>query len=326
MITFFKSLLLGIFLLSSALGALADDPSRRPITIVVPYPPGGFVDNVARALGRPLSAALQQPVLVVNRPGANGDIGHAAVAHAVPDGHTLLLAAPSLAAQPAIDALLGRRPTYGLGSLVPLAQITSDPAVFLVHPSLNVKTMREYVALAKSRPSGISIASSGSYGATHLPMAMVEMRAGIKLLHVPTPGGAQAITMTLGAHTTGVAAAPSVARAHIEAGRLIALGQSGAQRLASLPEVPTFRESGIDVEFYLWTSLFAPANTPPRELARIQDALRKSVQDESFKASLASSQSNLAYVDGEALRALWRGEVAKLQATVRHIGKVEDAR
>lgn len=304
----------------------AADADAKAVTIVVPYPPGGFVDNVARALSGPLSSALRKPVVIANRPGANGDIGHAAVANAPGDGHTLLLAAPSLAAQPAIDALSGKRPAYALESLVPVAQITSDPAVFLVHPSLQVKSLRDYVALAKSRPAGMSIASSGTYGATHLPMAMVEMRTGIKLLHVPTAGGAQAITMTLGGHTTGAAAAPSVARPHIESGRLVALGQSGASRLPSLPDVPTFRENGIDVEFYLWTSLFAPAGTPPAEIARLQDALRKSVQDESFKAGLAASQSNLAYVDGEAFRALWRAEVARLQATVRHIGKVEDVK
>jgi tripartite-type tricarboxylate transporter receptor subunit TctC len=300
--------------------------AEGPLTLVVPYPPGGFVDNVARALAPALSGALQQPVVIQNRGGANGDIGHAAVANAAPDGRTLLIAAPSLAAQPAIDALTGRRPSFALDSLAPLAQITADPAVFLVHPSLKVGSLRDFLALARSRPQALGVSSSGAYGATHLPVAMLEMHTGARLLHVPAAGGAQALAMALGGHTVAVAAAPSVARPHIASGRLLPLAQSGEQRSPMLPEVPTLREGGVDMAFTLWTAVFVRTGTPAAQQARLLEGLRKAAQDPAFRSSLAAQQSELAWLEGEAFRTHWRAEVARLQATVRHIGRVDEAK
>jgi tripartite-type tricarboxylate transporter receptor subunit TctC len=298
-------------------------PSRA-ITIVNPNAPGGFVDNVGRGLALAMQKFLKQPVLIVNRPGANGSIGTVAVANAAPDGYTLLLSSPSFPTQPAIDELFERPAAYQVAKFVPVAQITSDPAIFMVHPGVGVKTIQEFIARARAQPDGLVVASSGTYGATHLPVAMLEIATGIRLRHVPTSGGAPAMTMALGGHANAVASAPSVAFAQVQANRLVALAQSGARRLPSFADVPTFREAGIDLEFALWTSLFAPAATPPAALRTIAQAVRQAVQDEQFRGSMNKGNSAVAYMDGDEYAAAFRADMKKLQDTVRHIGKVAD--
>jgi tripartite-type tricarboxylate transporter receptor subunit TctC len=303
----------------------ADDPFPvRPVTIVNPNAPGGFVDIVARGLAASMQRQLRQPVLVVNRPGANAAIGTIAVTSAAPDGYTLLLQSPALAAVPAIDEVFQRPPTYQLSQLVPIAQITADPAMLLVNPSLPVRTVKEFVALARARPADFLVSSSGTYGTTHLPIAILEQAAGIKLRHVPYTGGAPAIAAVVGGHATAVASAPSVAMPQVKSGRVRAIAQWGTARLKAFPDVPTFRESGIDIEFTLWTAVFAPAKTPPSTLKIVQDAVRAAAQDEDFRANMARSLSTVAYVDGAEYAAAWQREVKRIQSSVRFIGRTEE--
>ena len=303
----------------------SDDPFPvRPVTIVNPNAPGGFVDIVARGLAASMQRQLRQPVLVVNRPGANAAIGTLAVTSAAPDGYTLLLQSPALAAVPAIDEVFQRPPTYQLSQLVPIAQITADPAMLLVNPSLPVRTVKEFVALARARPADFLVSSSGTYGTTHLPIAILEQAAGIKLRHVPYTGGAPAIAAVVGGHATAVASAPSVAMPQVKSGRVRAIAQWGTARLKAFPDVPTFRESGIDIEFTLWTALFAPAKTPPTTLKIVQDAVRAAAQDEDFRANMARSLSTVAYVDGAEYAAAWQREVKRIQSSVRFIGRTEE--
>jgi tripartite-type tricarboxylate transporter receptor subunit TctC len=303
----------------------AQDPFPvRPLTIVNPNAPGGFVDIAARGLAASMQRQLRQPVLVVNRPGANSAIGSAAVANAAPDGHTLLLQSPAFAAIPAIDELFQRTPSYQLSQFVPIAQITADPAMLLVHPSLPVRTVKEFVALARARPEDFLVSSSGTYGTTHLPIAILEQAAGIKLRHVPYTGGAPAIAAVVGGHATSVASAPSVAMPQVKAGRVRAVAQWGTARLAAFPDVPTFRESGIDIEFTLWTALFAPSKTPAASLKVLQGAVRAAAQDEEFRSSMTRSLSTVAYVDGAEYAAAWQNEVKRIQASVRFIGRTTE--
>jgi len=297
---------------------------NKPINIINPNPPGGFVDNVGRSLALAMQKSLKQPVLIINKPGANGSIGHAFVANSAPDGYTLLLTSPSLATQPAIDALFNRPPNYSLNKILPIAQITSDPAIILVHPDLGIKTIQEFVKKAASAQDSVSISSSGTYGATHLPMAMLENAAGIKFKHVPTSGGAPAITLAIGGHVNALASAPSVAFAQVQAHRLIPLAQTGSKRYAPFLDVPTLKESNLSVEYALWTSLFAPAGLPPQVLQKITLAVREAVQDEQFKQSLLKGNSLIAYMDGEEFNTFWKNDVKKLQDTVKFIGKIDE--
>jgi tripartite-type tricarboxylate transporter receptor subunit TctC len=297
---------------------------QRTITLINPNAPGGFVDIVARGIATVMQRQLRHPVVVVNRPGANSAIGTAAVATAAPDGYTLLLTSPAVAAIPAIDELFQRPAQYSLSQLAPIAQVTADPAMFLIHPSLPVRTVKEFIALAKARPADFLVSSSGTYGTTHLPIAILEQAAGIRLRHVPYNGGAPAMAAVVGGHATAVASAPSVAMTQVKAGRVRALATWGAQRVPAFPDVPTFRESGVDIEFTLWTALFAPSRTPGPVLDTLQGAVRAVVQDEDFRAAMARSLSTIAHLDGAAFQAHWQAEVKRIQASVRFIGKAAE--
>ena len=295
----------------------------KPITIVNPNPPGGFVDNVGRNLSIVLQKILKQPVLIVNKPGANGAIGHAFVANTSADGYTLLLTSPSLITQPAIDALYNKNSSYTLNKLIPVAQITSDPAIISVHPETQIKTIQDLIK--RAAPQGnIAISSSGTYGATHLPMAMIEHATGVKFKHIPTSGGAPAMNLALGGHVNAVASAPSVAFPQTQANKLIPIAQTGTKRLPPFLEIPTLKESNIAVEYALWTSLFAPVGTPAPILKVITQAMREATQDEQFKVALVKSNSTLDYLDGEDFNQFWKSEIKKLQDTVRQIGNVDE--
>jgi len=296
----------------------------KTITIINPNLPGGFVDNVARNLSVILQKTLKQTVIIVNKPGANGAIGHAAVANASPDGYTLLITSPSLITQPAIDALYNRTPIYNLNKLIPIAQITSDPAIILVNQEANAKTIQEFVKAAGKAPGAVSISSSGTYGATHLPMAMIENFSGVKFKHIPTGGGAASMTLALGGHVNGLASAPSVAYPQTQAGKMIALAQTGPKRLPPYMDLPTLKESNINVEYTLWTTIFAPADTPEPIVKKLAQVLRESIQDEQFKTALFKGNSTLDYLDGDAMNQFWKLEIKKLQDTVKQIGKTDD--
>jgi tripartite-type tricarboxylate transporter receptor subunit TctC len=298
----------------------------KPITLINPLAPGGVVDIVARALAANLQKPLKQPVIVVNRPGANSAIGTAAVANGPADGYTILIAAPAIAAIPAIDELFGTPPLFRLDQLVPLAQISSDPTVIVAHPGLGVKSAAEFIARAKAKPGDIVISSSGTYGSTHIPMVMVEMATGGKFRHVPTNGGGPAMTMTLGGHSQALAAAPGVAYPHVQSGKLIAIAQTGGKRFAPYNDLPTLKEAGIDVEFYIWTAIFASAKTPAPILKTLSDAIRQAVQDPEFRAALGKSNTNIDYVEGAAYRTLFEQETKKLQATVKFVGRVDEVK
>ena len=302
----------------------ADDYPDRSIRIVLPFAAGGGPDVIARLLANQLSKQLNQSVIVDNKPGGNAIVATEFVAHSRPDGYTLLLTSPSLATQPAIDQMFNRSSSYSLSKIAPIAQITSDPAIILVNPETGVKTIQEFIKKAATSKDHLSISSSGTYGATHLPMAMIENATGIKLKHIPTSGGAPAITLAVGGHVNALASAPSVAYPQVQSNRLIPIAQTGNKRYSPFLEIPTLKESNINVEYSLWTSLFAPANIPPQVMQQLTQAVREAVQDEQFKASMHKGNSILQYMDGEEFNTYWKSEVKKLQDTVKFIGKVEE--
>jgi len=316
-------LALGALVLAFACPAPAQDAyPNRPVTLVNPNAPGGYVDIVGRRIAVPMQALLKQPVVVSNRPGANGAVGANVVATAASDGYTLLITTPSFPAVPAIDELFGRPPAYSLGQFAPIALVNADPAIFLVHPSLPVKTVKEFVALAKARPADVIVTSSGAYGATHLPMAMLEQATGLKLRHIPTTGGGPAMTNTLGGHATAIAAAPGVAYPHVQSGKVRAIAQWGDKRLPAFAQVPTFKEGGVDIEFTLWSTIYAPAKTSPAVQKTIQDALRVAAEDAEFKAAMQKANTSIRFLEGPEFLAWWDREVKKIQGTIRFIGKV----
>lgn len=304
--------------------ASAQNYPDRPITMIVPFPPGGVADQTGRPTATAMEKTLKQPVVVSNRPGAGGAVGMAATANAKPDGYTIMTALSSISIIPEADKLFDRQPAYRLDQFAPVALITADPTVMVVPADSPWKTVADFVTDAKKRPNEIAFSSSGVYGTLHVAMAMFAVAADIQLKHVPYAGGGPALTALLGNHVQALASGPGPVIPHIQAGKLRALASWGSERLKSLPEVPTFQELGYkDVEFYIWAGVFAPAATPAPALAKLQEATRAAAKDPEFLKALENLQTPLVYKDGAEFKAFVDADAARLAKAVKAIGKVQ---
>ena len=306
--------------------ASADNPyPTRPITIVVPFPPGGIADLTARPLAASLERILKQPVVVTNKAGAAGAVGMQSVAIARPDGYTLLLGLVSISLLPERDALFGRPPSYTRDQFVGIARLNADPTVLVVNAELPWKSLKELLDDARKRPGEITYASSGIYGASHVPLEMLLQAAGgLKMRHLPTTGGAPATTAVLGQHAALWASPPALALPHVKAGKLRPLATWGASRLAAFPEVPTLKELGYDLEYYAWAGLFAPRAVPPAVFKTLREAVRQAVQDPELRSAMDKVQTPIAYQDADEFKTWWDRDAQRLAEVVRKIGRVED--
>jgi tripartite-type tricarboxylate transporter receptor subunit TctC len=295
----------------------------RPITLIVPFPPGGIADLTARPLAAAMERVLRQPVVVNNKAGAAGAVGMQSAAIARPDGYTLLVALVSISTIPEVDALFARTPAYTRDQFVGIARLNADPPVLVANAERPWKTLKELLDAARAQPGEITYASSGPYGASHVPMEMLLHAAGVKMRHLVTTGGAPATTAVLGGHAHVWPSPPALALSHISAGKLRPLASFGATRLASLPDVPTLKELGYDIEYYLWSALFAPRGVPPAVVTTLRDAVRRAVQDPEFKTAAEKVQTPIAYQDADEFRAFWDADARKLAAIIKQIGKVE---
>lgn len=304
--------------------AIAQDtyPSK-PITLVVPFPPGGVADIVGRPFADALSRELKQPVVIENKPGAGGGIGMGLVAKAKPDGYTLLLALSSISILPEADKVLGRAPMYQLDQFTPIARLTADPTVLAVRADSPWKTLQEFVDDARKRPGAITYGSSGNYGTMHVPMEMFAHSANVKLLHVPFTGGGPAVIALLGGQVDALSTGPSTVLQHVKAGKVRVLASWGDHRLASLPDVRTLSESGYNAVFFQWSALFAPAATPEPVVARLREAARAAAADPRFVGTLATVETPVQYLDAPELRRFWDADAKKLADAVQRVGRVE---
>ena len=304
--------------------AVAQEPyPSKPITLIVPFPPGGVADIVARPTAEAMSRVLKQPVVIDNKSGAGGGIGMGYVAKAKPDGYTLLLALSSISILPEADKITGRAAMYQLDQFVPIARLTADPTVLAVRADSPWKSLQDFVADAKKRPGAITYGSSGNYGTMHVPMEMFAASAGVKLLHVPYTGAGPAVVALLGGNIDAVSSGPSTVIQHVKAGKLRVLASWGDKRLASLPEVPTLAESGFDAVFFQWSGLFAPAGTPEPIVIRLREAARAVAVDPKFIAAMATVETPIQYLDAPELQHFWDADAKKLAEVVRRVGKLE---
>jgi tripartite-type tricarboxylate transporter receptor subunit TctC len=316
---------MGAVLAAFALVASAQEkfPSR-PVTMVVAFPPGGVADTTARPTAAAMEKVLGQPVTITNRPGAGGAVGNAVTANAKPDGYTILMALSSISVIPAADELFNRKPAYSLDQFVPIALISADPTILVVHPSLPVKSLQELVALARAKPGELSFSSSGLYGALHMPMEMFLYAAKIKMRHLPTTGGGPALTAVLGGHVELTAGGPAAISGHVKSGKIRPIVSWGAERHPSYPDIPTFRELGYkDVEYYIWAGLVGPRGIPDAVLTALRAAAKQAVADPAFKKSMAAVGSLVQYKDGPEFGQYWEADAKRLARLVKIVGKVE---
>jgi len=307
------------------LAAGAQEFPNRAISMIVAFPPGGVADITARPTAAAMEKILKQPVSVLNRPGAAGAVGNSAVANAKPDGYTVLMALSSITVIPAADELFNRKPAYSLDQFAPIALITADPTILVVHPSLPAKTLKELLAIARSKPGQMSFSSSGVYGALHMPMEMFLHATKLKMRHVPTTGGGPAITALLGGHVEMTAGGPAAISAHVKSGKMRTIAGWGEERHPSFPNVPTFRELGYkDVVYYIWAGMFAPRGTPDSVMKVLRDAARRVAQDPDFKNTMGKVDSLVQYKDAPEFQKYVEADAKRLAALVKVVGKIED--
>jgi tripartite-type tricarboxylate transporter receptor subunit TctC len=298
-------------------------PSKT-VSLVVPFPPGGAVDQAGRAISQALFKVWKQPVVISTKAGAGGAIGMSTVANAPADGYTLLATHPSIIAVPEAERMFDRNPPVDRSNFAPLGLLVADPLVLVVKADSPWKTYDEFIADAKRRPDMIAYSSSGAYSAVHLPIEMLTHAAGIKLRHIPYSGGGPALTAVLGGVVAATAGAPAVLAPQIKAGELRALVTTGTKRHALLPDTPTAIELGFkDVEFYLWVGLFASAKTDEALTRLIRRDIGRAVQEPEFVQLMNKLGAPIDYRDGPAFTAFLDKDEERIKAAIKRIGKVD---
>ncbi len=305
--------------------ALAQDSyPNRTITVINPFPPGGASDVVTRPLVAAVEPIVKQPVIIETKAGAAGAVGAQFAANAKPDGYTLLSHITSISGFAEVDRLFGRQPKFTNADFIPIARFVADPCVLIVNDQQKWTSLQDFVADAKARPNQIIYSSSGLYGALHIPMALFAKAAGdLKLRHLPTAGGGPALTALLGNNSQALASSVSACLAQIKAGKARALASFGGERSKALPDVPTMKELGFNVEYYLWVGMFAPKGTPDAVITRLREVFNQAAHTDQFQTALVNLGQQLAYLDQPEFAKFWEEDTKRIQEAIREIGKVE---
>ncbi len=316
-------LLLGLLIPWLALASPAQAQALihgKTIRLIVPYPAGGPVDVIARLIGQKLGDIAGQPVIVDNRGGANGFIGVELAARATPDGATLVMGSTSTHS---INPLLYKNVPYdAVRDFAPVALLDTRPYILVVNPSVPAKSVKELVALAKSKPGQLTYASGGGVGSgNYLAGEMFKSAAGVDILHVPYKGGGPALTDVLGGQVSMFFAPILTALPHVKAGKLRGLAVTGASRSPVAPDLPTMAEAGVPgFAFSIWDGIFAPANTPPEVIKALNDAIVKVVDMPEVKEKLASMGADAQSSTPEQLGAYLKADTAKWAKILKDSG------
>lgn len=317
-----KRLLPAVVLAFTAIAGYAQDYPSRAITIVVPNPPGGMNQIHAQPLSAVVEKLTGQPAPVVNRPGATGAAGTAYVAGQQPDGYNILVTTPNMYLVIEKDKLYGIKSPFSLDQIALLALLSADPLILVVHPSMPVKNVKELNALAKAKPNEVVFSSSGPYGITHTPMAMYMDATGVKMRHLPTTGGGPAIVQALGGHAQVTAGGPAAVYPHVASGKFRTIASWGTKPHPALPNVPTFKSLGYDIEAYLWVGLFTTAGMPEPTFNKMREIIRKAANDPRFKQSLEKVRVVPDYRDAPEFRKFFDADYRRMAEVIKKIGKL----
>src|SRR3954471_4948271 len=318
-----RAALTAVLLATAGLAAAQAPFPSKPITMVVPFPPGGLADIVGRPVAEAMSRDLGQPVVIENRGGAGGGIGMGVVAKAPPDGYTLVMALASYSVLPEADAIIGRSQMYSYQSLRPIARFTADPTVLAVRADAPWKTVKDFVDDAKKRPGAINYGSSGNYGTMHVPMEILAQNAGIKLTHVPYTGAGPAVVALLGGQIDAVSSGPATVLQHVKAGKLRVLAHWGNGRLDALPDVPALKDAGYNAEYAQWSGLFIPAGVPEPIAQRLRAAAKAAGADPKVREVIGNAGSPVLFQDTPDFERYVQGDVRRMGEVVKKMGKVE---
>jgi tripartite-type tricarboxylate transporter receptor subunit TctC len=262
--------------LALPMGAWAQTFPSKPITLVVPNPPGGLVDTSARLVAEPLGRVIGQSVVVDNKPGASGNLAYQTVARAAKDGHTLLV---SYSGYHIANPILMDKLPWELKDLTPVGLITVATNVIAVHPSVPANTLKEFIAYAKQHPGKLNYASQGNGSVSHIGTEIFKLQTGVSMVHVPYKGSGQAIADVLGGQVELFITTPPSVMQHVQSGKLKALAVTGKTRHPGMPNVPTVAEAGLaNFELESWVALYAPAGTPPAVLQKLSTDVKRSME------------------------------------------------
>ena len=319
-----RATLAGMAALGLPSSAGAQGFPSRSITIIVPYPPGGPVDALARLIAQEAAGDLNQPIVVENRPGGSGIIGAQAVARAEPDGHVLVLGTNQTHATN--QSLIKNCPYDAVRDFAPVAGIAAMPHVLVVRKSLALTSVGDVVAMAKVKPGTLTFGSTGNGSGAHLAGELFKTKAGIDMLHVPFKGLSPMLTELLADRIDiSIAPLPGLIGQQIESGSVRALGLARAERVPQLASVPTFAESGVPgVEADAWSALFAPARTPAPVIERLYLAIATALSKDAVRAAMAKQGIPPALKTPAEVAAMLPGEVAKWAAVIKASNVVMD--
>jgi tripartite-type tricarboxylate transporter receptor subunit TctC len=317
------------FVIGTAASAFAAGPGlaqesfpTHAITILNAFPPGGINDIVTRPFASTLEPLLKQPVVVETKAGAGGQVGAQVAATARPDGYTLLSHNNGISGYEEVDKLFGRTPKTKPEDFIPLARLVADPVVVVTNDQQPYKTLKDFVDDAKKRGDTIVYSSGGLYGATHLPVALLEKAAGLpKMRHLPTNGGGPAIIALLGNNAQVATQSISATLQYIKAGKLRALASFGGTRSKALPDVPTLKELGYDLEYYLWVGLFAPKAVPASAVSVLNGAIEKAAGAEQYKSAITNVGLEPDYLNSADFAKFWADDVKRAREAVALIGR-----
>lgn len=313
----------GLTYMLAAAGGYAQDYPSRTINLTNPNPPGGMNQLLAQPLSVMLEKITGQAAPIVNRPGGTAAVGTAYVANQPADGYNILVTTANLHLVIEKDKIYGIKTPFTLEQIAPLALLTADPLIMVVHPSLPVKNVKELVALVRSKPNEVVFSSSGPYGITHTPQAMFMDAAKIKMRHLPTTGGGPALTQALGGHSQVTAGGPATTYPFVSSGKLRAIVSWGTKPHPALPDVPTFQSLGYkNVEAYLWVGLFTRSGIPEPVFTKMRELIAKATADPSFKATLEKVQVVPDYRDAPEFRKFFDADHKRMAAAIKSIGKL----
>ena len=299
----------------AAVPALAHAQSDRPLRIVIGFPPGGGIDSVARLMQPKLAEALKQPVIIENRPGANGLLAMEAVAKSPADGQTLFIGTSGNLAM--TGAFYPNAPVRIERDFVPVAQVASLPFLLVSNPSVPATTVAELIAYVKVRPGQVNYSSSGNGSTLHLAGELFNEMAGIKATHIGFKGSAPSIADLVGGHVQFAFDAPSLTLPHVKTGKLRALGHTAATRLASLPEIAPIAETVPGYEVLNWYGFAAPTGTPPETVKRLADAIRVAMSDAEVRAKVTALGIDPVATSPDEFRAFMAAETTKWSQVIR---------